>query len=250
MPRFKAHPWHGIPAQPKPKGGDPGNLYNAFIELTPTDGVKYEVDKESGHIKVDRPQKFSNLCPTLYGFIPRTFCGDKIGNFCARQLGREGIEGDGDPLDICVLTEKPIGHTGILVLAKTIGGLRMVDTNQADDKIIAVLDHDVTYGHLNSIEELPPGLLDRLRQYFLTYKMPPPNLERVGNITTLASTPPPPLKVEIPQVYGRDEALEVIRYSQEDYKDKFGSVHVDLSHFLFELARTVKDHSETLATEL
>ena len=247
--QFQAHPWHGISAQPKPH--DPAesqSYYNAYIELTPTDGVKYEVDKETGHIKVDRPQKFSNLCPTLYGFIPRTFCGPKIGDFCAHQLGREGIEGDGDPLDICVLTEKPIGHTGILVTAKAIGGLRMVDSNQADDKIVAVLVNDVIYGHLNSIEELPPGLLDRLRQYFLTYKMAPPNVEKVGNLTTLSNAPPPPLCVEIPQIYGHEEALEVIRLSQQDYKDKFGSVHVDLAQFLFELARTVGAHSETVST--
>ena len=237
--QFQAHPWHGIPIHPKG-----GKNYNCYIELTPTDGVKYEVDKETGHIKVDRPQKFSNLCPTLYGFIPRTYCGPKIGEFCSKQLDRVGIEGDGDPLDLCVLTEKPISHTGILVVAKPIGGLRMVDANQADDKIIAVLENDITYGHLDSIEELPLGLLDRLRQYFLTYKLKPPGLEKVGNVAKLVDSAPPSYTVEIPEVYSRDEALEVIRWSQQDYHDKFGEVQNDLSKFLFELARTVGDHAE------
>jgi inorganic pyrophosphatase len=241
--QFQAHPWHGIAphphgphrriAPPEPHIGGAehvvSELYNAFIELTPFDGVKYEVDKETGHIKVDRPQKFSNLCPTLYGFIPRTYCGD---------MRRQGIAGDGDPLDICVLTEKPISHTGIVVTARPIGGLRMIDADQADDKIIAVLDQDVTYGHLNSILDLPPGLLDRLRQYFLTYKLPPPKVRPDGSVMSA----PPTSTVEIPQVYDRDEAIEVINHSMDDYRDKFGAVHEDLAHFLFELARTVGSH--------
>lgn len=256
--QFQAHPWHGISAQPshgRPLNDESphihgssrplvGDHFHAFIELTPTDGVKYEVDKETGHIKVDRPQKFSNLCPTLYGFIPRTYCGKRSGDFCSKQLDRDGIEGDGDPLDICVLTEKPIGHTGIIVSARPIGGLRMIDGNEADDKIIAVLEGDVTYGHMRSIEDLPPGLLDRLRQYFLTYKMPPPNLKPDGTVATAL----PQMAVEIPQVYGREEALQVITHTLDDYVDNYGSHHEDLAQFLFDLAHTVNDHSRSVAT--
>jgi len=216
---FQAHPWHGIPAEGK------DGAINCYIELTPTDGVKYEVDKSTGHIKVDRPQKYSNLCPTLYGFIPRTYCGPQIGAFCDKQTGRSGIEGDGDPLDICVLTEKPISHTGILVSAIPIGGLRMIDHNQADDKILAVLTGDVTYGAWRSISDVPQGLLDRLRQYFLTYKVGPDD-KGVSS-------------VEITQVYDRDEALEVIAQSQLDYKIEFGQTHTDLARFLHDLAVTV-----------
>jgi inorganic pyrophosphatase len=214
---FQAHPWHGIPASPEP------GYFNCYIELTPVDGVKYEVDKSTGHIKVDRPQKYSNLCPTLYGFIPRTYCGTDVGNYCCEKVKRKGIVGDGDPLDVCVLTEKPISHTGILVHAIPIGGLRMIDHNQADDKIIAVLKNDITYGHWRSMNDVPQGLLDRLRQYFLTYKQGPDT-----------QTP-----VEISHVYDRAEALEVIKASQADYLTDYGPTHNELAAFLNNLAETV-----------
>ena len=119
---------------------------NAFIEIVPTDTVKYELDKTTGCLNVDRPQKFSNVCPTLYGFIPQTYCGEEVGAFCAERSGREGIDGDGDPMDICVLTEKAISHGDILVRAIPIGGLRMLDNEEADDKIVAVLEGDAVYG--------------------------------------------------------------------------------------------------------
>lgn len=217
---FTAHPWHGIAAKP----ASDSEYMNCYIELTPTDGVKYEVDKASGHIKVDRPQKYSNLCPTLYGFIPQTYCGQKVGQFCSIKAVREGVEGDGDPLDVCVLTEKIITNNGILVQAIPIGGLRMIDHNQADDKIIAVLKGDITYGHLRSISEVPVGLIDRLRQYFLTYKLGPDN-------------PHPP--VEITHVYDRQEALDVIAASRQDYQNDYGPTHNELSNFLKHLAETV-----------
>jgi inorganic pyrophosphatase len=218
---FQAHPWHGIPAESQRAKG----VYHVFVELTPFDGVKYEVDKATGHIHCDRPQKYSNLCPTLYGFIPRTYCGASVGAFCDQQTGRSGIEGDGDPLDICVLSEKPISNIGILVHARPIGGLRMIDDNSADDKIIAVLEKDMAYGHLQDISELPPGMVDRLRQYFLTYKLSPDD------------TQPP---VEITHVYDAQEAQEVVRRSQADYRDKFQETQADAVRFLQDLAETVK----------
>ena len=98
---FQAHPWHGVAP-----GEDAPNVLNAYIEIVPTDAVKYELDKPSGHLRVDRPQRFSSLCPTLYGFIPQTFCGDSVGELCGERVGLTGIKGDGDPMDICVLTEK------------------------------------------------------------------------------------------------------------------------------------------------
>lgn len=220
---FQAHPWHGISAQPAGRQQEP--LYQVYVELTPFDGVKYEVDKATGHIVCDRPQKYSNLCPTLYGFIPRTYCGTEVGKFCDRQTGRSGVVGDGDPIDICVLTEKPISNVGILVHARPIGGLRMIDDNTADDKIIAVLENDLTYGHFRSIKELPSGMVDRLRQYFLTYKLLPD-----------ASSPP----VEITHVYDREEALEVIALSRQDYHSEFHGMQDDAVRFLHSLAETVR----------
>ena len=201
IPQYLAHPWHGVAV-----GSQAPEVVTCFIEIVPTDTVKYEVDKESGHLKVDRPQKYSNHCPTLYGFVPQTFCGERVGKFCSDKTGRPGIEGDGDPLDICVLTEKPITHGNILVRATPIGGLRMIDNDQADDKIIAVLHDDSLYGKWRTLSDCPPLVIDRLRHYFLTYKDLPGAEHR---------------KVEVAKVYDRDEACRVIELSVADYQATF-----------------------------
>ena len=199
---FQAHPWHGIaPGKQAPE------TVNAFIEIVPTDAVKYELDKQSGHLHVDRPQRFSSMCPSLYGFIPQTFCGDHVADLCAERTGMTGIKGDGDPMDICVLSEKTFAHGSFFLNAKPIGGLRMIDGQQADDKIIAVLESDLAYGGLNDIRDVAQGLVDRLKHYFLSYKQLPSEAPR---------------KVEIVDVYDRVEALEVIERSLSDYEKKFG----------------------------
>ena len=91
---FQAHPWHGVSP-----GEDAPEAVNAYIEIVPTDVVKYELDKPSGHLRVDRPQRFSSMCPSLYGFIPQTYCGDEVAALCAQRVGLTGIKGDGDPMD-------------------------------------------------------------------------------------------------------------------------------------------------------
>jgi inorganic pyrophosphatase len=179
-------------------------VVTCFIEIVPTDTVKYEVDKESGILKIDRPQKYSSQCPTLYGFIPRTFCGDGVGSLCSRSVKRKAIRGDGDPLDVCVLTERPIMHGDVLVTAVPIGGFRLIDRNEADDKIIAVLDGDVAYGGIKSVRSLPAGMLERIRHYFLTYK----EIPRKGARPT----------VEVTSLYDRAEAHRVIQQSMSDYR--------------------------------
>jgi len=144
MPRpspLQAHPWHGIPA-----GEQAPDIVNVFIELVPTDTVKYEVDKPSGHLKLDRPQQFSNLCPAPYGFVPRTWCRSRVAALAMEATGRTGVIGDGDPVDICVLTERPINHGSILLRAKPIGGLRLFDRHEADDKLVGVLVNDPAFG--------------------------------------------------------------------------------------------------------
>ncbi|MGI8494378.1 MAG: inorganic pyrophosphatase, partial [Pyrinomonadaceae bacterium] len=158
---FQAHPWHGIPAGPSAP-----EMITAFIEIVPNDTVKYELDKRSGRLRIDRPQRFSSLCPVPYGFIPQTYCGDSVAEFSAGKTGLTGIAGDDDPLDICVLTERTLTHGNVLLTAKPIGGLRMIDKNEADDKIIAVLLDDAAFGQLNDISECPPGLIERLQHYF------------------------------------------------------------------------------------
>jgi inorganic pyrophosphatase len=203
---FQAHPWHGV----SPGAGAPRKL-NAFIEIVPTDAVKYELDKISGHLRVDRPQRFSSMCPALYGFIPQTFCGERVAQRCAERQGAaaSGIQGDGDPMDICVLTEKTFAQGNFFLQATPIGGLRMIDGHQADDKIIAILDSDLAYGHIPDISECPQALVDRLKHYFLSYKQLPGDAPR---------------RVEIVEVYDRDEALEVIRRSMADYQEQFQNV--------------------------
>ena len=129
---IKSHPWHGVLI-----GNNSPEIVTAYIEIVPTDTVKYEIDKASGYLKVDRPQKYSNVCPTLYGFIPQTLCDVNTAEICFQKTGKAGIVGDGDPLDICVLTEKTITHSDILMQAVPIGGFRMLDGNEADDKISA-----------------------------------------------------------------------------------------------------------------
>ncbi|PYS50538.1 MAG: inorganic pyrophosphatase [Acidobacteria bacterium] len=200
---FQAHPWHGV--QP---GDDAPNILNAYIELVPTDTVKYELDKSSGHLRVDRPQRFSSFCPTLYGFIPQTFCGDLVGELCAERVNVQGIKGDGDPMDICVLTEKAFTHGDFFVRALPIGGMRMIDGTEADDKIIAVLESDVAYDHFKDINDCPKGLIDRLKHYFLSYKQLPNEAPR---------------RVEIADVYDRAEAMEVIERSLRDYRAVYGA---------------------------
>ncbi|RKH60789.1 inorganic pyrophosphatase [Corallococcus llansteffanensis] len=199
----QAHPWHGI--SPGPEAPE---IINAYIEIVPTDAVKYELDKESGILKLDRPQRFSSQCPTLYGFIPKTYCGEQVAKRCAERTGLKDIHGDGDPIDICVLTEKVVSNGNLLVHAVPIGGFRMVDGNEADDKIIAVLESDLVYGELQYIAQLPRPLLDRLKHYFLTYKQIPGEGKR---------------SVEIAEVYDRQEALEVIRRSMRDYDKLFAA---------------------------
>jgi inorganic pyrophosphatase len=206
---FQAHPWHGLAPGP-----DAPAIVNAYIEIVPTDAVKYELDKSSGHLRVDRPQRFSSMCPTPYGFVPQTLCGASVAALCAARTGRPGIRGDGDPLDICVLTERPAAHGDFTVRAVPIGGLLMIDRDEADDKIVAVLESDVAYGHLRDIKEAPPGLVERLQHYFLSYKQPP--RERPGG-------------VEIVEVYDRSRAADVLRRSIDDYRASFGAPETRLA---------------------
>jgi len=197
-PVYKAHPWHGISV-----GDDAPEKVTVFVEIVPSDTIKYEIDKESGYLKIDRPQKYSNIIPTLYGFIPQTYCGEEVAKL-ARVRGSEKVqEGDGDPLDICVLSSHHIPHGDILLQAIPIVGLCLLDKGEADDKIIAVLVDDPIYQKFADISELPEAILTRLKHYFLTYK----------------SLPDEKNAIEISNVYGRIDAHEVIRKSMMDYRD-------------------------------
>lgn len=192
---WRPHPWHGLSAGP-----DAPSVVNVFVEITPFDVVKYEVDKESGYLRVDRAQRTSSLPPAIYGFVPRTFAGPSV----AALMPGAG-KGDEDPLDICVLSERPIDRAEVIVRGRVVGGIPMVDGGEADDKIVAVMNDDPVYGHFRDIHRVPTPLVDRLLHYFSTYKMP-----RSGR---------PPVTVGEP--YGREHAEAVIRASLEDYRAVF-----------------------------
>jgi inorganic pyrophosphatase len=194
--RWRPHPWHGLEVGPEP----PRVVY-AYIEITPFDVVKYELDKRTGYLRVDRPQRTSSQPPALYGLIPRTYCGERVKGLCP---GAE--RGDGDPLDICVLSERPIVKAEVILDARVVGGLQMLDQDEADDKIVAVLSNDNIWGSVNDIAELPEVLIERLRHYFSTYKL----VAGEGARTSIQST------------YDRFRAERVIEAAMEDYTDMFG----------------------------
>ena len=193
--QWRPHPWHGLGLGPRPP-----EIVHAYIEITPFDLVKYEVDKETGYLRVDRPQRSSSQPPALYGFIPRTYCGKKVGAFAA---GNDA--GDEDPLDICVISERPIAKSEVVLNAKVVGGLRMIDGGEVDDKIIAVLANDNVWGTVDELTALPGVLIERIRHYFSTYKLIP------------GQKP----KVRIEDVYAKDHALKVVTAAIEDYHDMF-----------------------------
>lgn len=196
--RYKSHPWHGVDI-----GKGAPDVLTSFIEMVPTDTVKYEADKKTGYLYIDRPQKYSNILPSLYGFIPQTYSDVETATISNKALDTDDIIGDKDPIDICILTEKEVAHGDILVSARPIGGFRMIDGQEADDKIIGVMMGDGVYGHYEDVSDFPATVIERLRHYFLTYK----------------DMPGEKRDCEITHVYGAEEAKKVIRAGMEDYKN-------------------------------
>ena len=192
----KAHPWHGVTI-----GDTAPAEVTVFIEIVPRDTVKYEVDKETGYLKIDRPQQYSNVVPANYGFIPQTYCGEGVANLARAKAVTSVTGGDRDPLDILVLSEHHIPRGDILLKARPIGGFCLIDNNEADDKIIAVLRGDKVFEQYTEIGDLPKGILERFEHYFLTYK----------------SLPDAPNVCEIAFSYGREESYRVIEASIADY---------------------------------
>ncbi len=199
---FRPHPWHGLPA-----GSAPPEQVLAYIELTPFDLVKYEVDKSSGFLRVDRPQRTSSTPPTLYGFIPRTLCAERVA-----ALSPQAKRADGDPLDICVISERPINRSEVIIPCHVVGGLQMLDDGEADDKIIGILDNDPVWGGVRELADLPPIMIERLQHYFSTYKL------RLGEAPTTT----------IRDVYGRQRALQVVEAALADYRAAYPGAGVRL----------------------
>jgi inorganic pyrophosphatase len=173
------HPWHGASY-----GDKSPQTVNALIEIPQGSRTKYEIDKPTGLLRLDRVIHSSFHYPINYGFIPQT-------------LGQ-----DGDPLDILVLCSQPI-HPLCLVQATVIGNMQMVDTGEKDDKIIAVASKDPSVNHISSIEEMPRHFMSELRNFFEQYKV----LEEK--------------QVQIDQFQNREAAYLIINEAIDYYKEKY-----------------------------
>lgn len=201
--RWRRHPWHGLRAR---RDNNPEDILQVYIEMTPNDVVKYELDKASGFLMVDRPQRTTSSPPALYGFIPRTYCAEEVAKRCP------DVEvADGDPLDICVYSERNITRADIVLKARVVGGIQMIDDGEADDKIVAVLEGDNVWGDVHDISDLPDIKVERLQHYFSTYKM----------------VPGKDIDIKVDFVYGREEALKVIEAAELDYQNHFGHLHTE-----------------------
>ncbi len=175
------HPWHGVPP-----GDNAPRVVNAIIEIPQGSRCKYEIDKPSGLLKLDRVIFSSFYYPCNYGFIPQSYGGDK------------------DPLDILVITSLPVVPL-TLMEAKVVGVMQMVDGGDADDKIIAVAANDPGVNHYNNIEELPKHFFDELRHFFEEYK-------KLENKTVI-----------VEEFGDKSTALKIIEEAISYYKECFGT---------------------------
>ncbi len=173
------HPWHNVSI-----GQNAPEVVNGIIEIPKNCRAKYELDKESGLLMMDRVLYSSINYPHNYGFIPKTYCDDD------------------DPLDILVLSQIEVVPM-CLIKAKVIGVMRMLDSGEKDDKIIAVAANDMSVNHFKDISELPPHSIKELRSFFEDYK----KLEEKS--------------VVVEEFQGREVALEVIEQAITDYHKKF-----------------------------
>ncbi len=176
----KNHPWHKVAI-----GEDSPNTVNGIIEIPQNTRAKYEIDKDSGLLILDRVLYSSMYYPANYGFIPQTYCDDK------------------DPLDILILSQITVVPMCI-VPAKVIGVMHMVDQGENDDKIIAVASNDMSVNHITDLSELPEHFIKELRCFFEDYK----KLENKS--------------VEVADFKDAKAAKKIVDQSVEDYKTLIG----------------------------
>ena len=177
-----SNPWHTVTI-----GNEAPEVVNGIIEIPKGSRAKYELDKESGLLILDRVLYSAMYYPANYGFIPKTYCDDK------------------DPLDILILSQIDLVPRCI-VPAKVIGVMRMLDNGEADDKIIAVAQHDMSVNHINDATELPAHFRKEIQNFFEDYK-------KLENKT-----------VEVEKIQGRDVAIEIVKKSLIDYIKHFSNV--------------------------
>ncbi len=182
----QAHPWHGI---------DPivaeGRLL-VFIENVPLSQIKHEVDHLSGHLKVDHPQDTSSLPPEAYGFVPRTLCGTRVSQLNSR------LRGDRAPLDVFVLSERPLNVPGVLAEVNVVGGIPVRDESFVDDKLITVLHRDSAYGGIDDISAVPVHVMERISHYLIHAS--PTSICEVGDY------------------FGKERAEQLLQAAMDDYR--------------------------------
>lgn len=176
---MNVHPWHDVSI-----GDNAPEIVNSIIEIPKDCRAKYELDKKSGMLMLDRVLYSSINYPANYGFIPQTYCEDH------------------DPLDILVISQIAIVPM-CLIEAKVIGVMRMLDGGEKDDKIIAVAKNDMSVNHISCINELPAHHLKEVQSFFEDYK-------KLENKTVI-----------VEDFQGRDEALQIVNQSIIDYKKMF-----------------------------
>jgi inorganic pyrophosphatase len=176
---MNANPWHDVAY-----GKNAPDVVNGIIEIPKGSRAKYELDKESGMIMLDRVLYSSVYYPANYGFIPKTYCDDN------------------DPLDILVICQIDLIPM-CLVEAKVIGVMRMIDGGEADDKIIAVAAGDPSVNHINDISELPQHFISEMRNFFEDYK-------KLENKTVI-----------VEEFQDNVVAKEIVKKSIQDYNEKF-----------------------------
>lgn len=213
-----SHPWHGVRTYEDStawKDSKQPFSVNAYIEMSPTCEVKSELHKDHGHLWIDRPRKLSNALPCFYGLIPQTYANTHTADHTRTALKdhpigvQQDLKADQDPLDICVFSDCRITGGNFFLKAHVIGGLRMIDSGEVDDKIIAVLVDDASYGHVQDLNDLPKKLLKKLEHYFTTYKEIPKYSESFSP------------KVQIISHYGRDEAAHIVDLAHQDYLEAY-----------------------------
>jgi inorganic pyrophosphatase len=173
------NPWHHVSP-----GEDLPGIVNGIIEIPRGSRAKYELDKDSGMLRLDRVIYSAMYYPANYGFIPQTYCEDK------------------DPLDILIITQVKVVPM-CLVPAKIIGVMRMLDNGEADDKLIAVSAGDPSVNHIEDISELPPHTIAELRNFFEDYK-------KLENKT-----------VQVEEFFGKETALQILQESFDMYREYF-----------------------------
>lgn len=188
-----AHPWHGV--NPELKDG----RLNVYIENVQFDVMKYEIDKASGLLKIDQPFQTSALPPCAYGFVPRTLCGTRVANLA------KGQRGDQAPLDVFVLSERPISIPGVLARVRILGGMPTRDENRVDDKLITVLERDPSLSGINNIGDLPIHLLERISHFLCN--------------TALDTA------VEVGDPFDGPQAQKVLLAAMDDYLDTYSDDH-------------------------